>query len=357
MATPALEKKRESNPYVVSFGRIPNQFISRSLIIDNIVETLNSDIVEEQAFKLTGIRGTGKTVTLSAIVREMKQHPQWVVVNLKSGGDITGDLVAILYRDVSFLTKYVDANLNLSAFGIGLNLSKKSPVASLDVALKKILQEIQRKKKRLLVTIDEVHKTDAIVDFIQEFQILIREDLPVYLIAAGLYEDVESVENTDGLTFFLRAATYEMTPLNLNMIREDYRKTLRLDTGTAGKLAEMTKGYAFAYQVFGKYMWESGGKSITNEVLDQADEALARMVYDKIWSELAPRDRWFLNYLVQKDTMSVEELLTITKKKHNEWSEPRKRLAAKGIIDVSVRGRIALKLPRLREFVKNRAEE
>ncbi len=39
MATPALEKKRESNPYVVSFGRIPNQFISRSLIIDNIVET------------------------------------------------------------------------------------------------------------------------------------------------------------------------------------------------------------------------------------------------------------------------------------------------------------------------------
>ena len=350
------EKKQERNPYALSFGRIPNRFINRSLVTDTIVETLNSDIVTEQAFKLTGIRGTGKTVTLSAIVREMEQDRKWVVVNLKSGGEITGDLVANLYSEIPFLTKYVDANLNLSAFGIGLNISKKSPVASLDAALKMLLKEIQKQKKRLLITIDEVHKTDAIVDFIQEFQILIREELPVYLIVAGLYEDVESVENTDGLTFFLRAETFEMTPLNLKMIRDDYRKTLRLDAATADALAEMTKGYAFAYQAFGKYMWESKSKTITDEVLMQADEALSKMVYEKIWSELAPRDRWFLRYLAQKDKMTVEELLETTKKKHNEWSEPRKRLADKGIIDVSVRGKIAINLPRLKEFVESRQE-
>ena len=31
------------NPYVISFGRIPTQYINRALLIDNIIETLESD--------------------------------------------------------------------------------------------------------------------------------------------------------------------------------------------------------------------------------------------------------------------------------------------------------------------------
>lgn len=273
-------------------------------------------------------------------------------MDLKSNSSITSDLVANLYSEVPFLTNFVDTKLNLSAFGIGLNLSQKSPIASLDIALKRLLREVRRKKKRVLVTIDEVQKTDAIVDFIQEFQILIREELPIYLIAAGLYDDIESVENTDGLTFFLRATKYDMMPLNIGVIREDYKKTLHLPQETAETLARMTKGYAFAYQVFGKYMWDSGGREITDMVLAQVDEALSEKVYEKIWSELSKRDRWFLRFIVQKETMSVEELLKITKKKHNEWSEPRKRLIEKGIIDGSIRGEISLRLPRFKEFVE-----
>ena len=61
----------ERNPYAISFGRVPNQYISRNLLIDDIVDTLESDIVEEQAFKITGIRGTGKTVTLTAIEKRL----------------------------------------------------------------------------------------------------------------------------------------------------------------------------------------------------------------------------------------------------------------------------------------------
>jgi hypothetical protein len=214
------------------------------------------------------------------------------------------------------------------------------------------MEQIVKKKQRVLVAIDEVRKTEALVNFIQEYQILIRKDYPIYLIVAGLYEDIESIENTEGLTFFLRAETLEMKPLNIGVIKEDYKKTLGLTEEKAYELAMMTKGYAFAYQAFGKYMWESKKKEITKEVLIQVDEALAGKVYDKIWSELAPKDKWFLGYIVQKDTMSATELLEITKQKHNEWSEPRKRLIAKGIIDGSVRGMISLKLPRFKEYVE-----
>ena len=342
----------ERNPYVISFGRIPTQYISRTLIIDNIIESLDSEVIEEQAYKLTGVRGTGKTVTLTAIEKQMRQNEDWIVVGVKSNGKIIEDIIANLYSSIPFLTSFIDANLNLSKFGIGINLSQKSPVASLDYALKVILTEVNKRNMRVLITIDEARKTAAMVDFIQEFQILIREELPIFLIAAGLYEDVESIENAEGLTFFLRATKYEMTPLNHTFIRNDYRKTLQVSEEVAEEMACITKGYAFAYQALGKYMWDQKVKEITEDVLILLDEALSEKVYKKIWSELAPKDKWFLQYIVQKDKMSAAELLEMTNKKHNEWSEPRKRLSEKGIIDTQTRGQIVVRLPRLKDFVE-----
>lgn len=344
------------NPYVISFGRIPTQYISRRVLISDIIDALESDIIEEQAYKLTGVRGTGKTVTLTEIEKKIRENDNWIVVGVKSNGNIIEDIIANLYSSVPFLTSFVDANLNLTKFGIGLNLSNKSPIASLDYALKTILREVDRKGMRVLVTIDEARKTKHMVDFIQEFQILIREELPVFLIAAGLYEDVESIENAEGLTFFLRAAKYEMTPLNHTFIRNDYEKTLNVSREVAEKMATITKGYAFAYQALGKYMWDLNAQDITEEVLALLDETLAEKVYRKIWSELAPRDKWFLEYIVKKDKMSATELLEMTNKKHNEWSEPRKRLTEKGIIDTKIRGQIIVCLPRLKEFVENETE-
>ncbi len=340
------------NPYAISFGRIPNQYISRDILIEDVLDELNSDIVDEQAFKITGVRGTGKTVTLTAIEKKLREEKNWIVIDLKSNSDVLNDLIANLYSEVPFLATYVDANLNLSAFGIGVNISDKKPTISSDVAIKKILREVKKRKKRVLVVIDEVRKTDAIIDFIQEFQILIREELPIYLIVAGLYEDVEEVENADGLTFFLRASKIEMTPLSLLIIKEKYKETLGISEDVADELAKMTKGYAFAYQAFGKYMWESEKKEITGLVLAQVDEALSQKVYDKIWSELRPVEKWFLSFIAVKETLSVNELLEMTKKKHNEWSTSRKRLIEKGIIDGSIRGQISLRLPRFKEYIK-----
>ncbi len=48
----------DRNPYVISFGRIPTQYISRTILIDTIIESLESDVIDEQAYKLTGVRAT-----------------------------------------------------------------------------------------------------------------------------------------------------------------------------------------------------------------------------------------------------------------------------------------------------------
>ena len=340
------------NPYTISFGKIPSQYISRAGVINSVIETFTSEEPDEQAYKLTGIRGTGKTVTLTAIERSLKEDEDWVVLGLRPDTDIMSDLISNLYSYVPAITKFVDANLNLSAFGIGVNISKKSPSTSADYVLKVLLEELKKRNKRLLITIDEARKTKGMVDFIQEFQILIRDELPIFLLVAGLYEDIESIENTDGLTFFLRATKFEMTPLNMTYIRDDYQKTLQISHEEAEKLALITKGYAFAYQTLGKYMWDSHGKEVTEEVLREFDDTLAEKVYKKIWSELAPNDKWFMKFIVQKDSMTANELLDLTKKTHSEWSVPRARLKEKGIIDVAARGVIAIRLPRFKEFVE-----
>ena len=83
----------------------------------------------------------------------------------KLNGEIIKEIVANLYGTVPFLSSFIDANLNLSAFGIGLNISKKGPDVSTDVILKKILTEVKSKNKKVLVVIDEARKTKELVDF------------------------------------------------------------------------------------------------------------------------------------------------------------------------------------------------
>ena len=342
----------KNNPYTIGFGRIPKHYISRDLLMEDIIGNLDSDEVTGQAYKITGIRGTGKTVTLTAIERQMREDDRWIVAGIRPDGNIIEDIIGNIYNEVPFLSSFFKKELNLSKFGIGINIKNVPPVSSASAALKKILEEINKKGKRLLITIDEVKNTEMMRSFVQEFQLLIRNDLPIYLIVAGLYDDIESLENEDHLTFFLRAEKFEMKPLNLTIIRADYMKTLGVDLEVAEKLAYLTKGYAFAYQVLGKYMWDSGEKDLNDIVLARFDEALSEKVYQKIWSELTPKERWYLGFIVQKDSMSVNELLEITGQNKNHFIRARQGLRKRGVIDTSIRGVLSIKLPRLKEFVE-----
>lgn len=351
-----MAKTTKKNPYAINFGRIPEHYIERSLVIDEIIDDINSDTVQNQAFKITGMRGTGKTVTLSVIERRLRNDKNWIVIGVKPEANIMKDIIGNIYNDVPYLSSFFNSSLNLSKFGIGVNIEHVSPVASLDAALKKILVELNRLGKRLLITIDEVKNTAYVRDFIQEFQILIRQDLPIFFVVAGLHNDVEDLENADHLTFFLRAEKFEMKPLNRTIIRKDYMDTLGVSFDVAEEMANITNGYAFAYQALGKYVWDLEEKEITSEVLALFDEALSEKVYQKIWSEISPKEKWFLGFIVKKNSMPVSELLEITGQKKNQFSKPRDILKKKRIIDTSKRGVISVKLPRFKEFVETQME-
>ena len=190
-------------------------------------------------------------------------------------------------------------------------------------------------------------------EFASCFQLLLREELPIYVIMAGLYENIHNLEDVENLTFLYRTPKYEMEPLNLTLVSNRYADVLKIDNEESWKMAVLTKGYPFAYQALGKYMWESQERSVTQAVLDKYDEALSHYVYKKIWSELSEKDKWYMGFIVKKDRMPIAELLEITGQKKNEFSQYRARLKDKGLIDVSSRGIIAFTLPRFDVFVDN----
>ena len=343
----------ERNPFALNFGKVPTQYISREIIIDEIVQELLEEDAQNNCFMLTGTRGIGKTVTMTAIEQRISESEDWIVIRLNAERNMLESLVGKLYDSREFITKFVDANINLSKFGIGLAISTKSPVADIESALEILLKEIQRKKKKLLVTVDEASNTPSMREFASSFQILIREDFPIYLLMAGLYENISNLKNEKNLTFLYRTPQYEMEPLNLTLIADRYSKVFGIEKEKAMDMAIITKGYPFAYQAMGKYVWDDERHEVNDSVLGKFDEALSHYVYKKMWSELSEKDKWFMSFIVKKDVTPVSELLEETKQKKNEFSQYRERLRDKGLIDVSDRGLIKLKLPRFDVFVKN----
>ena len=55
------------------------------------------------------------------------------------------------------------------------------------------------------MTIDEVVSNDAMREFASFFQLLVRKDIAISLILAGLPENVTTIETDQILTFLLRS--------------------------------------------------------------------------------------------------------------------------------------------------------
>jgi hypothetical protein len=120
-------------------------------------------------------------------------------------------------------------------------------------------------------------------------------------------------------------------------------------------MAKRTRGYSFAFQVLGYLMWEKHGFS--DEVDDEYRQLLADLSYDKIWSELSPKDRRLAWGIAQSRSGQVGEVRSILGIQTNEFNPYRRRLVRKGIIDGSERGYVRFLLPCFESYVIERYGE
>ena len=202
------------NPFTLTFGKSPLELVERPLQTMEIVDTFTAETVNQQMFIITGVRGSGKTVMMTEIARRLREREDWVVIELNPATDLLQGMLAKLNSNKVCAAIIKSAKIDLSFFGFGVAIEGVPPFTDTETAIITILEKLKKQDKRLLITIDEVTNNDYMKVFAGSFQIFVRQDLPVFLLATGLYENIDKLQNEKNLTFLFRAPKIQLKPLN-----------------------------------------------------------------------------------------------------------------------------------------------
>ena len=341
---------KKNNPFSLSFGKKPYEYISRLSQTETIITTFSSEPSPSQVYMITGVRGSGKTVMMSNIAEHFSKEDEWLVIELSPERDIMNSLASKLYNS-SFQPSLVEAKIDLSFFGIGISIKSAPKITDIDVAVEKMLKVIKKKKKKLLITIDEVVNNRYVREFSSMFQIFIRQDYPLFLLMTGLYENIYDLQNEKTLTFLYRALKISLEPLNAGAVINSYKKIFDISDEKAGEMYRLTNGYPFAFQVLGYLCWEHGGADRLDVILPEFDQYLDEYVYSKIWAELSPTDKKVLRTVSEIKEDNVAVIREKAEMSTEKFSVYRKRLINKGVITASGYGKVMMALPRFDVFV------
>lgn len=338
------------NPYDITFGKKPNLLIDRPEIVNDIIDNISDATNGCYLYFLTGPRGSGKTVTMSSIMDTFKAKDDWITVDLNPHLDLQEQLAATLYQKGKMKHHFIDKEFSFSFHGITFSLSGTNPVTNIANLLNVLFEYLKKKGVRVLISIDEVTNNEHMRIFAHSFQSLLREGYFVSLIMTGLYENFSKLENDKGLTFLFRAPKIYMTPLNLRAIAYSYMDTLKMSEDKAVEASLLTKGYAFAFQLLGYFLFESGKKEVDEEILHKLDVQLEEKSYAKIYSELSRKEKEIL-ITIAEEKKNNQEIMKALNMKNNSLSTYKTSLSRKGIIDISERGTASFALPRFKEFI------
>lgn len=344
---------KKNNPYTLTFGKKPAEYISRHENLQEIISTFESENAVSQTYLIEGIRGSGKTVLMTAITGELSKRSRWLTVDIVSSGNIINDLASrlIALKLNKKFTSLVKNGFNISVGGFGIGLGGGNDNLDAVSIIEEALTIIKKKEQRLLITIDEVTPSDSMRYFAGEFQSLVRKDYPVFLLMTGLYENIYAVQNDPALTFLLRTPKISLEPLSIYQITCHYAETFEIDNETAVQLAGFTKGYAFAFQALGVVYYEYRDSLPMEKILIKLDEMLDDYVYRKIWSTLSAQDKNVIT-AISDGSVKVKDLCEQLKMSSSTFSKYRDRLIKKGLLVSSSHGYVELALPRFGEISK-----
>lgn len=343
---------KRDNPFTLTFGRQPMQYITRYENTNEIISTFTAQNFVSQTYLISGVRGSGKTVLMTSVAKELAETGEWIIVNLNSTQDLLSELESRLSNEIKSMSAIAGAELDLNIFGVGLGLKGNANNANTVSAIEALLKSIKKKEKRVLITIDEVTNSNNMRSFASQFQIFLREDYPIYLIMTGLYENIYAIQNDPQLTFLLRSPKIFLSPLSINQISVQYRDIFNIDIEKAKKLACITKGYAFAFQALGLLYWEYRETLTLDEILEKLDAMLDDFVYKKIWDNLSQQDKNVLGVLINNGKTKTADICKETGIKQNSFSKYRERLINRGLIVSSGHGYVELALPRFAEVAQ-----
>lgn len=356
------------NPFNPSFGKMPSVFLNRGSLTQEIIAELNRDNSPFQTSLIYGQRGSGKTTLMTEVAAQLDKDPKWIVVNLVLDDDLLISLINQLNNSLVSLKLIKDFDLKVSFMGIGVEASvNKQIIENFQLVFQNILEKLTKKGYKVLLCIDEVHLTPLLKKLASVYQIMIRKNLNVSLLMAGLPENVSEIQNDDVLTFLLRAHRIVLNPLDIESIKESYQHIFKnagyqIDLKTILYMTKQTLGFAYAFQLLGYHVWNEAQKESKKEitkqtidnVLDTYISDLNRNVYFKVYSEMSQKEKEFVQAMVKANSTKVKSQIIgdIMHKSANYIAVYRRKLIDDQIIKPNGYGYVSFLLPYFDKFVE-----
>ena len=348
------------NPFTTTFSKTPEYTYIDTEKTDEILENFRYDKPSESLYKITGVRGSGKTVLLAKIEEKLRsdeyRNAGWIVLDINPTRNMLQQVAARLVNEGFGKTKQKNKSINISASilgtggGFGFSTEKDDAFFDIGVEVENMIQEVQTKGKKIFIGIDEVSKSEEMIRFASEFARWLRAAYPVFMVCTGLYENIMEVSNVKNLTFFRRATTVITEPLNYVRMAEMYRRQLSVDIDMAREMAKITKGYAYAFQELGVLYFKKKESESLDDVISNLKSELFAYAYEKIWEELSENDRFLIRILAGKEEYKREEVLVLMGENKGNYSMYRDRLLKRGLVNVR-QAYISLSLPFFADYV------
>lgn len=360
------------NPFKPTAGKNPPLLIDRREILDDFREgILDGPGAPGRLMRITGARGSGKTVLLNAFGAIAKEYG-WAVID-ETAGDQLCERIRSQALAHNPLTG-VSLKASLPLVSADVNLTQPAST-SLRAALTHRVEGLTRAGKGLLITIDEVQ--DAAEDdmriIAQAVQHLIREDQSIALIFAGITSGVMRIIDGKAMTFLRRAMAEELHPIPLLEVADALRRTfeengLAVHDSELKAMARASAGYPFMIQLIGYRVFRLARRHEAEQAcvlaidvergVEGARAEYETMVLEVSLNQLSALPIAFLLAMAQDDSSSaISEIAKRLGKSTQGVSPVRQELISEQVIEPVSRGRIDFALPYLREYLREHEDD
>lgn len=379
------------NPYRPGAGMSPAYLAGRDNTINeaqNILQAINYGY-SSRSVVYYGLRGVGKTVLLNYIE------------NLADEMDLPSEYMEIAERDRSFqyqmalhiyklinrlsLLKNIESHIKkalsiLKAFtikygcddisievnpanGISDTGNLANDMTELFLALGVIAQ---KQNKGVVLFIDEIQyikdsEFEALMEAIHRTN---QKNYPIVIFSAGLPKiakiagDVKSY--AERLFDFIEIDSLNNEEAKLALIEPAKRFQINYTDEAVNKIIEITQGYPYFLQEYGKWVWECKKEEsiidikIVNKAYDKFEQSLDKAFFKVRHDRATAREIEFMTAMVacEKLPCSTKEIANIMGESIQAISPLRAQLIHKGFIYAAKRGEVDFTVPQFDKYLK-----
>lgn len=364
-----------SNPFRPTFGVPPAFWVGRAATTEAFRNALRSGPgAFSRSMLISGMRGIGKTVLLNEL-EDIAAELGWARLRATGRSNLVKELVETsIPRAVQEGGEATRRRINsIGISGVGsLGFSDEAPQGykpTLATQLRELAESYR--ETGVLLTVDEVQdaRVEDLTELAVAYQDVVRYELNIAIVMAGLPQGVNALLNLPGATFLRRAHLQLLGSFSAENTVVAFHSTaegsgIELSDAAVRRAVEISRGYPFLVQLVGYLSWnrarQRGATLVESKDIEAiAQEAISVMgvqVHAPAVHGISPTQREFLEVMAAvvdgTEACPIGEVAQALDKPVKSISDTRHRLIQTDLIEPAGYGKVAFTVPYLADYLR-----